>query len=925
MFGNTGFGQQSTFNKPSGGGGLFGSSNNQTNTGRGGLFGSNTNNQFKMGGGLNQNKPNAFGMSNTQNTFGVSNQNKSPFGGGGSNFGTTQNNAFGGGNTGGGLFGNTQNQTTFGTNNLGMNQNNNTGGIFGNTQKTGGFGMGNNMGGNRLGMGNNTMGTNNFVNTPGIQQNQLGTTFKPFGNIKNTKGQDVKTITYQKEYNSIPLVNLRLEDYMLFKQNKLNNQNIQSAFQNYERVQSGSAPMNTMGLGGQNTFGMQNQQKNLFGQSNQINTNQNQFGQKQTTGGLFGTTPQNPNQFNFNKQQQSNNLMNLNPTGLTTSNVISNKAIPLGYAPTQQKPGGLFSNTQTNTNTGGLFGSNTQTRPNPGGGLFGNTQTNPNTGGLFGNNTQTRPNPSGGLFGNTQTNQSNTQVGMGGLFTKPQTNFPTTQNTGGLFGSNTQTTNTFAKPSGGLFGNTQNQTQNTGGLFGNKPTTQTGGLFGNKPTTQTGGLFGNKPTTQTGGLFGNSQGQSGGGLFNKPQTTQPGLFGNNARGNQNGGLFNKPSNVNMQSGLFNRPNVPQGNQMAQSMPVMMNGNINGPYAVVYLPFKDGKMPEMLSNFQKSDGGVRSNFAKREKRVRHSYERDFEEEFYEEPKLENVRVGGKYRKYLEAKNKLESRIFQKKKLDRLKKKKKMSGSYKETSFYIKEAPKKFEDDSNKIFLTIEFNKGSEENKKITVKFDKDDILGKIVNFVYKNFQIEKNQMRDIKLLYGGQELDNCYLLSDYGIQEGDTIIANLDFENKMKLNLPNKTILPLKSKKFKTKPNYEKLCRMTEQQLSEIENFKIFNEFGSICFLGKTNVTNLDIDKIIQIKNKQIEVYPEEFFEEDEKPEVGDELNKRAVLTLNQLRPQKDVSYKKFLKKLKSIVEGMKAKFLDYDRDEGQLVLKVEHF
>ena len=54
-------------------------------------------------------------------------------------------------------------------------------------------------------------------------------------------------------------------------------------------------------------------------------------------------------------------------------------------------------------------------------------------------------------------------------------------------------------------------------------------------------------------------------------------------------------------------------------------------------------------------------------------------------------------------------------------------------------------------------------------------------------------------------------------------------------------------------------------------------------------------------------------------------NVKLIIVIYELKSNKDVSYKKFLRKLKFIVEGMNAKFLDYDRDEGKLVLKVEHF
>ena len=136
----------------------------------------------------------------------------------------------------------------------------------------------------------------------------MGTSFKPFVNYKNIKVQKVKTITYQKEYNSILLSNFRLQDYILLKTNKFNNPNIQNMFSNYERTQSCSAPMNTMNtMGGQkqNTFGVKQQNKGILNTKNIMNPIP--FGQKQTTGGLFyNNPPQNSNQFGFNNKPQQN-------------------------------------------------------------------------------------------------------------------------------------------------------------------------------------------------------------------------------------------------------------------------------------------------------------------------------------------------------------------------------------------------------------------------------------------------------------------------------------------------------------------------------------------------------------------------------------------------------------------------------------------
>lgn len=61
----------------------------------------------------------------------------------------------------------------------------------------------------------------------------------------------------------------------------------------------------------------------------------------------------------------------------------------------------------------------------------------------------------------------------------------------------------------------------------------------------------------------------------------------------------------------------------------------------------------------------------------------------------------------------------------------------------------------------------------------------------------------------------------------------------------------------TKPNYHtepatvRLCRMSEQELSQVEDFSIENEFGKIIFDGKTDIRGLNLDELINIKSKAV--------------------------------------------------------------------------
>ena len=295
-----------------------------------------------------------------------------------------------------------------------------------------------------------------------------------------------------------------------------------------------------------------------------------------------------------------------------------------GFGATTGTSTGAFG--QTNTNTGGGFGAQTQTSSPFGQNQaqtttsgFGFGQNKPATGGLFGNSTTTTAGQTGGLFGTTNAGGTSTGGAFGGFGSGNTT-------TGGssLFGAQNQTQNqTQAKPAFGGFGTSttggfgastsggfgqQQGTANTGSLFGggnNTNTTTNSSPFGNNQPAQTtggnafggfgqnqqnqnqtqnqgttgGSLFGGfGQNTQTqnqqkpGGLFGNSTSATGGGLFgnNQNQQTQSsgGLFGSNNQGaQQTSSLFGQKPATSTPS-LF-------GNNQNQSTPAQTSGLFGG--------------------------------------------------------------------------------------------------------------------------------------------------------------------------------------------------------------------------------------------------------------------------------------------------------------------------------------------------------------
>jgi len=151
------------------------------------------------------------------------------------------------------------------------------------------------------------------------------------------------------------------------------------------------------------------------------------------------------------------------------------------------------------------------------------------------------------------------------------------------------------------------------------------------------------------------------------------------------------------------------------------------------------------------------------------------------------------------------------------------------------------------------------------------------------------------------------------------------QNEEEMNIqpdPITTLAPkLTIEGYSTIPDIDDLLQYTEEELASVENFVIERDgYGSILFPGLTNLIGLDLNKIVEIRQREVILYPTE----EERPPEGEGLNKEAIITLFNCFPvYKDKIIKnnkkilsKFEDKLKAKVENFKGKFIDYDQEQG---------
>lgn len=154
------------------------------------------------------------------------------------------------------------------------------------------------------------------------------------------------------------------------------------------------------------------------------------------------------------------------------------------------------------------------------------------------------------------------------------------------------------------------------------------------------------------------------------------------------------------------------------------------------------------------------------------------------------------------------------------------------------------------------------------------------------------------------------------------------------NDPHPTGIVLKRIGYYTIPSMEELAGMVEEDGScFVENFTIGREdYGNVCFPGITNVAGLNLDEIVHFRRKEVTLYPDD----DQKPPVGQGLNKKAQITLDRVWPNdktthfpiKDLDRLKMMnyqQRLENVAAKLGARFMDYRPETGSWVFQVSHF
>lgn len=212
-----------------------------------------------------------------------------------------------------------------------------------------------------------------------------------------------------------------------------------------------------------------------------------------------------------------------------------------------------------------------------------------------------------------------------------------------------------------------------------------------------------------------------------------------------------------------------------------------------------------------------------------------------------------------------------------------------------------------------------------------------------------QLKSCDLYYDNQKLEKNYSIADLDIGQGDLLqlkffdVKNTttNFENKRHYKKIRKAIgvnneyinsekLPRYDKsEYYTKPSYIEMCRMSESELSCVKNFVIGNKFGEVKFWGNADLRNLNLEKIVRIEHKCIEIYPTSHYNPRQIPQIGLGQNMPATQMFRNFSKDKkydNISKQTYINKVKNWVSQLQnAHYVDFCFEQKELIIKVDHF
>ena len=172
-------------------------------------------------------------------------------------------------------------------------------------------------------------------------------------------------------------------------------------------------------------------------------------------------------------------------------------------------------------------------------------------------------------------------------------------------------------------------------------------------------------------------------------------------------------------------------------------------------------------------------------------------------------------------------------------------------------------------------------------------------------------------------DTLFIILKESLETNNYNTNNIE-NNKNKNELAPIDKLPHFTKPgYKIEPNLQCIYRMTLEELENVKNFTISNEFGKIVFNEPVDLTNINLDKIVDISPGNANIY----FKSSNLSPNKKILNKKATITLYKIENRKEDNNNDLLslEYQKNKIDIIGGEFISYDKENKEFIYKVEHF
>ncbi|XP_046478891.1 nuclear pore complex protein Nup98-Nup96 isoform X1 [Neodiprion pinetum] len=151
--------------------------------------------------------------------------------------------------------------------------------------------------------------------------------------------------------------------------------------------------------------------------------------------------------------------------------------------------------------------------------------------------------------------------------------------------------------------------------------------------------------------------------------------------------------------------------------------------------------------------------------------------------------------------------------------------------------------------------------------------------------------------------------------------------------PNAACITLRRAGYYTIPPLDKLEEYVCGDTCVVPNFTVGRKgYGNVYFPDLIDIYGLNLDEIVHFRNKEVIIYPDD----DQKPPMGQGLNRRAQVTLDRVWPHdktlhepitdpERLSAMNYEGKLRRVSAKHDTRFLEYRPETGSWVFKVDHF